>query len=532
MKQAKVTLTADIRGFKSAMKDAERALGSVGNAAKNVGGGGGMGGGTSAPSGFGGGGSAMGGIGGGGMGGGAGGAGGGFGGGMMGKIGKSMKGFIAGYLTMQAAKAGYGRSLELADQRLAIRGLTRGGNLPDEESALGYKGDERRANAAKFARQAGGVGAFDLTRMTNMGEQVERAYGVSQDQSSGLMGSARRAGASSPQAQMKVMSSAIGAAVRAGLEGGKIGEYLQGMESYLSEMSDGMNINTDSLNGFAGALSAMPFFRSSPERAFSALRGMDQAFSGGDRFQQAQGGRAILKSAPNSSVSSIEMRRELGLFGEVNPETLDKLDKGGMDTRALRVKPEKIIKNIFDEIKASTKNMKQEDQVFALSKRLGVSTSAALDIYSSGNTGDFASAAKKAKRAQMSPEERLAETYRDSEKTMKDFSSSLDHLATVIVDGLIPPLVSIAGFLTGFTTKNQGASFKGTFDEIKDKTNAGGLGSLPVQGRSSGGNGEVVKMLTQEMKENNTLVKENNALMKKTPAPAPYFRVKVKDIGQ
>jgi hypothetical protein len=529
MKQAKVTLTADIRGFKSAMKEAERALGSVGQAAQNMSATGLQASGQNL---YGGGGSGMGGIPpvGGGMGGGAKG-GGGFGGMMGGKL----KGFLAGYLTMAAAKAGYARGLNITDQRLAQRSLTQGGEVIGDSSSLGFTTDERRGNAARFARQAGGINGQELTKMTDLGEKIERAYGVSQEQQSGFVGAARRAGARDPNTQMKIMSSAVGAAVKAGLEGGQIGEYLQGMESYLSEMSEGVNIDSGSLNGFAGALSSMPFFRSSPERAFAALRGMNSAFQDGDAFQQAQATRAILKSAPNSGASSTEMRKEMGLFGEINPETIAKLKGMGVDTRALEVKPEQIIKNIFDEIKSNTKDMSKEDQIFALGKRLGVGVSAAADIYAAGGTGDFSKAAGLAKKATMTPEERLSQTFTDAEKEMKELAATMSRLTDAIVMNLIPPLVTIANVLTKLTggaEKDYGkVSFKGTMDEIKSQTRAGGFKPAGSVGTGGGADGAVVKALKEipeALNKNTKATNENTKASKSTN----HFRVPIPVIGQ
>lgn len=338
----------------------------------------------------------------------------------------------------------YNRREQMADERLKIRALTREGGTINEASAMGFSPAERRARAAEMAQAAGGVGTAELEKLTNLGEVAQRAYGVTEDQSAGAVGAARRAGI---QDQGKFLSNSIGAAVAAGLEGSQIGEYLSAMSGYMAEMSRGVNIDGASLNGFAAALGGLPFFKNDPNRIFDALKGINQAFTSGDIFQQAQGTRAILASAPGASPAATEFRRKMGLFGQLDKDTLGNLKNAGVDTRALEVGGSAIVRNIFKDVMSSTEGMSPTDQLYEFQARTGLAPGAAASIFGGLKSGKMGTAEieKKLQEATMSPEERLAKTMDNVDGTFKQSSAKLSQALDNAAQKIGEPLSKLVG---------------------------------------------------------------------------------------
>jgi hypothetical protein len=410
---------------------------------------------------------------------GMGGAKGGGGKGIMGSLG-GLKSLIAPVLGALGVRAMFGRATGIADERLAQRALTRDAGYVGEDSKYGYLPSERRQSAAMFASQAGAIDSGRLTGLVDMGEQIERAYGVKREDSASFTGAARRAGVSDTG---KALSNSIGAAVAAGLEGSKIGEYLNGMRGFMEEMSQGINVDNDSLNGFAAAMGTLPFFKNDPSRIFSALRSMDQTFKGGDRFQQAMGTRAILASAPGASASATEFRRSMGLFGELDEGTLKQLDAAGVDTRAMRVGGADVVSNMFKDIMSSTEGMSPDDQLYAFQQRTGLEAGPAAEIFAQLKSGrpDMKGISDKLKEAAMSPEERLNKTFKNAEGSIKDLEAKIDRLIEVISMELVPPLVKFVQWIT-----SKMGQAEGLFDTVQNTGETVATGAMMAGGLYAG----------------------------------------------
>lgn len=370
-------------------------------------------------------------------------AGGGGGGGMFGRAGRVLS-LVAGGMGMMSA---FSRRDQMATGRLSQRAMTTDGQFAGETSQLGFTPEERRQRASQLARQTP-VSGEQLTSLTDLGEQLERAYGVDQGQFSESVGAARRAGIDD---QAGMIRRTTGMASAAGLASPQIVELMQAQTSYLAEMSKGINIDGASLTGFATAMSTLPFFKNDPTRAFDAIRDMNKAFTGGDEFQRAQGIRAISQAAGGGSASSLEFRREMGLFGQLDKETLDNLDKAGVDTRAMRVGGGDIVKNIFDEIMTTTEGQSQNDRLYQFQKRTGLSQGAAASIFGEMNKpggGDMNKIQKELEDAMKDPQiaiqERLNDTYRNADGSMKDLSSMMQRVLEGMATNIAEPMTKLA----------------------------------------------------------------------------------------
>jgi hypothetical protein len=445
-KQAKITLTADTRNFKLQMEEAKKMLSSLGNVKINpkfgvtpqqaAQGPAGLISSPTPPS------STK-----------ATGAGGGGGGGASGGGSSSFQG-LKNALAPIVAAVGLGalfhKAVQMADENLKIRSLTQGGATVAAGSKYGFSPSQRRGNALGFAQAAGGIGGRGLNRLTDMGEQIERAYGVSSEQSASFVGASRKAGMGNDG---KFLSNAIGAAVASGLEGSKIGEYLRSMQGAIEEMSHGVNVDGASLNGFAAALGQMPFFKNDPARMFEAVRSLNNTFQSGDRFQQGMSTRAILQSAPGSSASSTEFRRSMGLFGTLDQATMKSLARAGVDTRAMGVSGPEIIKNMFEDVMKSTAGMNENDRLYAFQQRTGLSAGASASMYgtlANGGSLDM----KKFKEATMSPEERLNETYKNVDGSVKDLGTKIEELIEAIAGDLVPKLAELIKLISKWLGDN------------------------------------------------------------------------------
>jgi hypothetical protein len=368
--------------------------------------------------------------------------GGGTGSGIFGRAGRMLS-LVAGGMGIMSA---FSRREQMATGRLATRALTTDAETIEETSRLGFTPEERRQRAIQLARQTPSTGA-ELTNLTDLGEQLERAYGVEQGQFAESVGAARRAGV---QDQAGMIRRTTGMASAAGLASPQIIELMQAQTSYLAEMSKGINIDSSSLTGFATALSTLPFFKSDPNRAFDAIRDMNKAFTGGDEFQRAQGIRAIGAAAPGSSASALEFRREMGLFGELDPATLKNLEKAGVDTRAMRVGGGEIVKNIFDEVMTTTKDQSPNDQLYQFMKRTGLSQGAAASIFGElkGGGGDMQKIEQQLREAAKDPQvaiqERLNDTYRNVDGSIKDLSAMMQRVLEGMATNIAEPMTKLA----------------------------------------------------------------------------------------
>lgn len=367
------------------------------------------------------------------------------------------------------AGAMFNKREKMADERLKMTPLTMDRKSVSEESNLGYTPSERRQTGAEIAQQTQ-VTSKALSSLTDLSEQLERGYGVSKEQTAGAIGTARRSGVAD---QGKFVASAVGAAVAAKLEGSKIGEYLSSMTGFMESMSQGINVDSNSLNGFAAAMGTLPFFKNDPSRIFDALRGMSTSFQSNDRFQQAQSARAIIRGAPGASAAAIETRRDMGLFGSVDKETQGNLKKAGMsgaDLQALNVTGGQIIQNTFKDIMESTKGMDVSNQNYAFAQRTGMTQGQSMPIYAKmaaakadGKDIDFEKIAKEIADATADPQKLLSDrmaqlgsTFGNAEGSIKDLASAISRLAERITQDLVDPMVTLAQEMRRLADKMSG----------------------------------------------------------------------------
>jgi hypothetical protein len=383
--------------------------------------------------------------------------------GVMGRAGKMVAGLATGLGVMSL----FQRRERMADQRLAVRSLTRGGESVGETSSLGYNPEERRERAVGLAKAAGGVSGKTLTSLTNLSETVERAYGIGGDETASAIGAARKAGVSD---QGKFVSKSIGAAVAAGMEGSRIGEYLSSMTGFMQSMSEGISVDTDSLNGFAGALGSLPFFKNDPNRIFAAMQGLSSSFKGGDTFQKAQATRAILGGAPGASPASTEFRRSMGLFGTLDKETIGNLKATGMDTRALEMGGPEIVKNMFDEIMASTQGMSPEDRLFEFQQRTGMEAGPAASIFGQLASGKGVST-DQFRNATMSPQERLNKTFENADGSIKTLSAQISRMIEATATNIADPMAKLGNAITNLINALTG----GNADAVGGAVGAAGV---------------------------------------------------------
>ena len=397
---------------------------------------------------------------------------------------------IAGFMKSGAGKllglAGVGlgareimnRREAIADQRLPIRALTRDAKVGSDASAYGYSPAERRGRKLQIAEQVP-VSSKQLDKLTTMSEKAERAYGIGGGQFAQAVGAAKRSGTQDPA---KFAASAIGAAVAAKLEGGNIGGYLASMSGYLESMSEGVNIDSNSLNGFAGALVASsPFFKQDPSRAFGMIRGLDQSFRGGDAFQQAQSARAILQNSPGSNPAAVNIRKNMGLFygdDRLNGRlgAIEKQNgRGGGLQSAMGVKGIDIIQKEVQEILNSTKDMTTSDELQEFMSRLGIENQQGAEFYAgvkeSGGKIDEKQF-KKFKEAKMDPVDRLAATFKNFDGSIKSLTTAIEQLKDRLAIDIGDPMVELGHKILGLTDKLGGA---GTPGEIAGDVVATGI---------------------------------------------------------
>ena len=268
---------------------------------------------------------------------------------------------VGGAFAIGTGIALFRRQLGISRQFQDIRGLTGIGGLPDALTgaggSLGFATDERRQRAIGLASALGrDVSSNELTSLVNKGEVLQRAYGVSQQGVSGLLGAGRRAGMGT-----EVLSQTVGQARAAGLRGSRVEEYLDSIAQGISSMSQGININRDSFTGMMGWMLSMPFFKNDPQRGLAAAQSLNQAFTSGDRFQQAMAARAIQLAAGSPiRPAGVETRRRMGLFGGFKKSELDDLKNLDEETKqALGVSGSSIIAKIFSNVMGATEGLPQ-----------------------------------------------------------------------------------------------------------------------------------------------------------------------------
>jgi len=408
----------------------------------------------------------------------------------MGGIGRMITGGLATLGVGVGVGAAYQRMRVMAQERAGVAALTGGSQVNDQGGEMGFTPQERRQRALDVAKAIGrDVSSEDLDRIVGIGEKAERAFGVTSGQGAGLMGAGRRAGVDN---QAKFMADSLGTAIASKLEGSRIGEYLDAMAQSLDSMSEGVTLDTASIRQFAGVLiSTGGVFARDPRNAFRVIQGLNQAFTGGDRFQQAQAARAVMGAAgPGTTPAGVEIRRQLGLFGNItNPDTLAmiKAMPGGeaaanvlgtpsMDVRDKNgnIKQRGILGEMFEQARTGTKGQNAQERIGEIMERLNLRGESGVRV--------AAEVATKGRGALISPEEmekatltkaqwgnklqeRLNRTYQGTNKSMMDLATDIERLKDTLAENIAPKLADIVNALMGRKTQAGQKDQKSIYDE-------------------------------------------------------------------
>jgi len=358
-------------------------------------------------------------------------------------------GMVAGAMAAAFIASNVNKQRRISNERLGIRALT-GGATGDKESEFGFTAEERRHRTLDVAQAVGrNMGKPEINRMLEEGERAQRENKVDSGTQAGVIGSVRRAGGDSGRAFQNAMSFAKGA----GLQGSRVTEFLQSISQGITQMSEGVNIDTGSLMGFAGALSSLPFFSADPARATKAAQNLNQTFRGGDRFQQAMAARAVRAAAGGDlSPAAIEIRRMMGLFGSVDKDTLDSLENQGVDTRAMKAKPTDIINGMFQEAMAGGPGMSKTDSLIRFLTATTLDPGAGIGIFDKLGKGEKLStkdfdAMKKAGESPQKTNQRLADTFSGLDKHMADLSKNISNLSESMAKNVAEPVGGLTNAL-------------------------------------------------------------------------------------
>jgi hypothetical protein len=366
-------------------------------------------------------------------------------GGLMGSAGSKVGGFLAAYASVAALKAGFSRRESMAEEKMAIREVTNGkidegtmSLIGGSGTSEGYSGKESRERVAAIQKQYGAPKS-KLWDIGVQSAQIQRGYGITGEEQGAFMGASTHAGGAGSN-NPKMIANAIGAAVTAGISASNVSRYLQSMSGYLESMSQGVNVDQESLNGIAGSMGSLPFFKADPQRIFTALGDMNQAFKSGDRFQQAQSMRTIQGVAPGASVGAMQNRMAEGLFGQASAESLSAVGykPGTPAWKAMMANPQQLMHGMTQQALAGTDRMSPEDREQTFRNRMGMQNSpdAAREILGKAlHGGAFTSGdVKKFKTATMDPTARLSEVMVGVDGEIKTLTGVMSHGMDEMID--------------------------------------------------------------------------------------------------
>jgi len=356
------------------------------------------------------------------------------------------------------------RSLGQATQSMALRELT-GGTTVGTGSQFGFTRSERRARGLEVARGMGrNVTGAELTGQVNLGEALQRSFGISGGSFGAAIGAARKAGVKN---QGEFVADAVGDAVADGITGSAVGEYLSSMTSYLATMSKGVDIDDKSLRGFAGALGDMDFFKRSPERIFDTIQNLGKTFSGGgNQFQQFLSYRAFQGASGvggADSASAFRVRQNLGLFGG-NKGLAEKFNKLGMKDVAKTISTggatiiNEMLKTAFKDAVAGG-NGKSATSLAIFQETTGLHGQSGPEIFAklmgqkqrTGRVRGLASGdIKKFKDAMLSPQQRAEKNMKSFDGSVLKFGQRVDDIQNLISDNLTSAVTKFVGAVDKF----------------------------------------------------------------------------------
>jgi len=425
-------------------------------------------------------------------GGGAGGGGqqGGGGRGVLSMLGSTISSIIGIGIGVATIGALYRRRLSEAESNLRTRALTGGAAIPTGRvSRFGFSAEDQRERSIGIGKAVGqNLNQTQLIGAIDQSEQLERDFGITGEQSSGLMGAARKAGAGGIAEQSKILAQTVGGARTAGLTGSRVEEYLGSMTNFLSQISEGVNIDQSSLQGFASSIAGMPFFKDDPSRTFRAAQTMDQAFKGGDRFGQALTANAMRSMSGGASPYAMEMKRGAGLFGGIDKEELKQMGFTGADLDFMALKGVDIQQKRAEILKGQLAGRGFSEQMFGMATGLG---------FSPGDRGGMQIASKMLKggrlnekeikqleKAGMTPEARLEDAL---DRNALSFSSKVEALVNSLSLYVEKPVTALGQIISSAFNVKEGeqASAGGVASKVGDavinQITTGGAGGGGIQ---------------------------------------------------
>lgn len=389
------------------------------------------------------------------------------GGGGEGLVGKAMAatGFLPGGKLLKTAlgllgigagvSAFHARGTKLAQERAGLAALM-GEDYEPGIGRYGFRPEERRVRAKSYAQALGrDISGKEMESILERSGMMERAYGVGYETQAEVLRAGRRVG------EEDLFKTLMPKAIATGLEGSRMTEFLQMISQNTNTLAEqGITVDTAFFSDLSSYLSKLPFFREDPSRIGRSLLGIDEAFRGEDRYQQAMAVRAIMREGAGD-VGSVELRRGLGIFGG-GRGTLEKLsnieaikkEAGGEEfLKTIGISGSKILQNALQETIGLTEGMNYGGRVLQFKEAFKLeSLASAQNLFEMAKEGvdiekvrDFIE-----KNRQKSPkeiQERLNKTFSGTNKRILDLDSqvkraieAISYLTSTGISGLTSTL--------------------------------------------------------------------------------------------
>lgn len=335
-----------------------------------------------------------------------------------------------------------GRQQELAKGGMGIRELV--GGTVGGQSQYGFTKGERQERGMSIARGSGRrMSDADITGLTNQSEMLQRAHGISGEDYGRSFGAARRAGIGDEGGFIR---RTVGDAGRMGMEGAKTQEYLSEMTGYLESVSKGVNVNEDSLRGFAHSLGQLDFFKADPARIFEAIKGLENTFknpaSPYQQFGTYQAIQGATKDATGRTMSAagVEERRDIGLFGGNDKKTAKRYEKlfgkGNTMSDVYSTGGDDIMRRFLKEQYDASIQQGGGDAAasqYMFKQATGIKGEAGSELFRSTGEGKLdKKALDKARRGMQTPEQKAAANMEKQEGAILKFAARVDDFKNAV----------------------------------------------------------------------------------------------------
>jgi len=395
-------------------------------------------------------------------------------------------------------QAAISRATEQARMGMEVRALT-GGDLVNDSSRWGFTRMERRQRAMQVARAAGGdIRGAELNERVNLGEMLQRAFGLSGEQFGGMMGAARRGGI---QDQRGFTTQVVDQGFQAGLRGSGMIEYLTAMTSHMESISNETDIDKNSMK-MTAAMARMPFFASKPERIFAAIQGFQQAFKDRDPYQDFLSYRSLEEaSGGRLGPAGIELRRQIPLMGGGLPKgiTADRMREAGLGELlpAFQTTGQAAVEARIRQAMRDTKGMGGQARGLAFQQATGLSPMQMLPIMirameaeQEGTLDQFSltqGEVKRVKKAGMTPTDKAEANAKSFEAQIINFGKRVDDIKNKIADGISGGMLKMVDAVDNFA--NATGMFRSDVEKLAGIIGAGGLASVLMRGGFGGRGG-------------------------------------------